>query len=120
MADETGDIEARLERAIQHKIQGEYDDAVTLLSGVLAESPNHARTHHQLGLVYGFTGLFDESVEEMETAARLDPDSILILNDLGKTHTMLGDYEKAIPVFERVLERDPLNEEAIKNLKFLR
>lgn len=120
MANETGDIEARLERAIQHKIQGEYDEAVALLSGILSELPNHARTHHQLGLVYGFTGLFDESVAEIEAAARLEPDSIIILNDLGKTHTMLGDYEKAIPVFEHVLERDPLNEEAIKNLKFLR
>ena len=120
MPDETGDIEARLERAIQHKIKGEYDDAVTLLQGILAEAPDHARTHHQLGLVYGFTGLFDESVEEIEAAARLDSESITILNDLGKTHTMLGDYEKAIPVFERVLERDPFNEEAIKNLKFLR
>ncbi len=120
MTGETGDIQERMERAVQHKIQGEYDDAVALLKGVLDESPDHPEAHHQLGLVYGFTGLFDESTEEMETAARLAPADIPILIDLGKTHTMLGEYEKAIPVFERVLELDPSNDEATKNLKFLR
>ena len=120
MADQTSDIQERMERAIGHKIQGEYDQAVALLQGILAEAPEHPEAHHQLGLVYGFTGLFDESTEELETAARLAPTDLPILIDLGKTHTMLGEYEKAISVFERVLEMDPSNDEAHKNLQFLR
>jgi Tfp pilus assembly protein PilF len=32
---------------------------------------------------------------------------------------MYGDYDKAKPVFQRVLQIDPNNDEAIKNLGFL-
>ena len=120
MADDRGDIEARLEKAIAHKIVGEYDDAVDLLKSVLSDAPDHSQAHHQLGLVYGFTGLFDESMEELEAAAGLEPASVPILIDLGMTLSMLGEVERAIPVFERVLEFDPANEKAINNLKFLR
>lgn len=113
------DIAARLEQAIQHKIEGQYDEAVALLQDVLAEEPDLPEAHHQLGLVYVFTGLFDESTVELERAVALSPESIKFLIDLGKTHTMLGDYEKAVPIFQRVLEIDPFNDEARKNLDFL-
>ena len=114
------DIAARLEQAVRHKVEGQYDEAVTLLQQLVADAPDLADAHHELGLVYVFTGLFDESTAELERAVELAPDSIKFLIDLAKTHTMFGDYEKAIPVFERVLELDPGNEEANKNLQFIR
>ena len=117
MADDV--IAARLEQAVQHKIVGEYDEAVAILQEVLAQAPELPDAHHQLGLVYVFTGLFDESTAELERAVELSPASIKFLIDLGKTHTMLGDYEKAVPIFQRVLEIDPFNDEARKNLDFL-
>jgi tetratricopeptide (TPR) repeat protein len=119
MADDAGDIAARLERAVQHKIVGEYDAAVELLQSVLADAPESPDAHHELGLVYVFTGLFDESTAELEKAVELSPDTIKFLIDLGKTHTMLGDYDKAIPPFRRVLSLDPFNDEAKKNLDFI-
>jgi tetratricopeptide (TPR) repeat protein len=114
------DVAARLEQAVQHRIAGEYDEAVEILKDMLAQEPDLPDAHHELGLDYVFTGLFDESTAELEKAVELAPQSVKFLIDLGKTHTMLGDYEKAIPVFERVLEMDPSNDEAQKNLKFLR
>ena len=113
------DVAALLEKAIQHKIVGEYDEAVKLLQEVLALEPDSPEGHHELGLVYVFTGLFDESLGELERAVELSPDSIKFILDLAKTYTMLGEYEKAIPVFKRVLEMDPFNDEALKNLDFI-
>jgi len=114
------DIAAQLEKAVQHKIAGEYEEAVVLLKAVLAAEPNNPDAHHELGLVLVFTGAFDESVQELELAVRLNPRSIPFILDFGKTLTMLGEYEKAIPAFEYVLRIDPTNQEAIKNLDFIR
>ncbi len=86
---------------------------------LLQENPSHAEARHQLGLVYGFIGLFDESVAELEQAARLDPDNILARNDLALTYTMLGMYEEAKTEFARVLERDRQNDVALRNLTYL-
>ncbi len=120
MADGADDFAARFEKAVQHRIAGEYDEAVELLQPLLEEAPDHADAHHELGLIYSFRVLMDESIFELERAVELSPKSVKYLLDLGKTHTMYGDYDKAIPVFERVLEMDPTNDEATKNLNFIR
>lgn len=113
-------VMARFQQAVQHRLAGEYDEAIVLLQGVLVEEPNNADAHHELGLIYSFRVLIDESIFELERAISLSPNTIKYLLDLGKTHTMYGDYDKAIPVFERVLSLDPFNDEAIKNLNLIR
>lgn len=114
------DSAERLAQVVRHKVVGEYDEAIEILKDVLAHEPDLPDAHHEMGLVYVFTGLFDESIAELEHAVALAPGSIKFLLDLAKTHTMLGDYEKAIPLFENVLEVDPFNDEALKNLEFIR
>ncbi len=114
-----GSAAERFAKAMQHKMNGEYDQAEALFKSVLAEQPNNADVYHELGLTYSYRVFIDESIEALERAVRLMPTSTVFLNDLGKTHTMYGDYDKAKPVFERVLELDPFNEEAEKNLQFL-
>ena len=120
MADDADDIARRLEKAIQHRLNGEYDDAVPILQSIIDESPDLADAHHELGLIYSFRVLMDESIAELERAVELSPGTVKYLLDLGKTHTMYGDYEKAIPVFEQVLSLEPFNDEATKNLSFIR
>ena len=70
-------LEERLARGIACKIEGRYDEAATEIKSVLLENPQYAEAHHQLGLVYGFVGLFDESVTELEEAVRLHPTNLL-------------------------------------------
>ena len=120
MADDADDIARRLEKAVQHRMNGEYDDAIPILQSILEEAPDLADAHHELGLILSFRVLIDESIAELERAVALAPSSVKYLLDLGKTHTMYGDYDKAIPVFEQVLSLDPFNVEASKNLDFIR
>lgn len=64
---------SQLDRGIAFKVEGRYEEAVTELREFLEQDPNSGDGHHQLGLVYGFIGLFDESIEELQKAVLLTP-----------------------------------------------
>ena len=49
-----GSAADRFARGIQHKINGEYDEAERLFKSVIEEQPNNADAYHELGLVYSF------------------------------------------------------------------
>jgi len=116
MADDTA---SRFTLGVDHRINGRYDQAEALFKSVLADEPDNADAHHELGLVYSFV-VHDDCVPELEHAVRLRPDSVTFLISLAKTHTMFGDFDKAKPLFEKILSIDPFNEEANKNLEYLR
>jgi len=117
MAD--GSAAERFAKAMQHKMNGEYDEAETLFKSIIDEQPANADAYHELGLTYSYRVFIDESIEALEKAVHIVPTSTRYLIDLGKTHSMYGDYEKAKPVFLRVLELDPFNDEAQSNLDYL-
>jgi len=60
-----------------------------------------------LGLLYGQHGFFDEAVEPLEQAARLDPDSSEIQHDLGLTYFRLRRYKEARAPLEKAVELRP-------------
>jgi Flp pilus assembly protein TadD len=107
-----------LERAIAHKVEGDYEAAIAELRQALIEEPNSAEAHHQLGLVFGFVGEFDDSLSSLKRAVDLRQDNVPVLNDLAKTYAMLGMYEEARAGFEEVLRLDPGNETARQNMMF--
>lgn len=112
-------IDDRLARGVAHEIQGEYDEAIEELKAILEEDSSHAGAHMHLGLIYGFIGLFDESIQELRTAVHLAPMDLVVRNNLAKTYAMLGCIDEAREQFTFVLEQDPTNEEALKNLTYL-
>src|SRR4029079_7243410 len=84
-----------LDQGIAYKVAGDYDQAIRVFQAILADEPNSSEAHHQLGLVYGFTGMFDESLEELQHAVDLDGANLFTRNDLAKTYAMLGMIEEA-------------------------
>lgn len=115
---EADNIEQRCDQALELKNQGQYDEAAKRLQAILEESPEHARAHLGLGLVYCFVGKFDESLEELKRAVDCDPSWVDGHLNLAKTYAMLGFYEEAKVEFNRVLELHPGHPEATKQLKF--
>lgn len=111
-------VSQHLERAITLKIEGDYDAAVAALKAILADEPDLSEAHHQLGLVYGFTGEFDESLAELERAVSLDGTDLTTRLDLAKTYAMLGMYDEARAGFEHILSEEPDNEVAKQQLSF--
>ena len=94
------------------RIDGEYDLAITLLQKAIAENPQFAQAHLELGLAYCFNGSFDEAIAAMQEAVRLDASNADIHLHLAKTYTMLGMYEEGQAAFQQVLALSQAGEEA--------
>ena len=112
-------VEQDFQKAMESKSKGDYERAIAQFKRLLEKEPKHARAHLNLGLVYGFAGMFDESLAELERAAQCDPTSVEAYLSLGKTFCMLGMYEDAKRSFETVLQLQPGHWEAKKQLSYL-
>jgi tetratricopeptide (TPR) repeat protein len=112
-------VERDFQDAMESKSRGDYERAIAQFKRILEKEPKHARAHLNLGLVYGFVGMFDDSLAELERAAQYDPESIEAHLCIGKTFCMLGMYEDAKRSFEVVLQLQPGHWEAKKQLTYL-
>lgn len=101
------------------KEEGRYEEAEQAYACILRHDPQHAQARLGLGLVYCFTGRFDESLEQMREATECSPQWVDAHLQLGKTYAMLGMVEEACREFERVLSLHPGHPEASKQLSFL-
>ena len=107
-----------LEQGIALRQKGDYDAAVSIIQSAHLEADQLPEMHRQLGLIYGFTGMFDESIEELAKASSLSPERNDIRNELALTYSMLGMNDEAKAEFEEVLRRDPEDEKALANIVF--
>ncbi len=108
----------RWQQAVWFKTDGRYEEALLELKALLVDYPNDAEIHHQVGLILGFTGAFEQSLTELLKAVELSGENTVIRNDLALTYTMLGMYDEAKGQFARVLERDRDNQIALRNLTY--
>jgi tetratricopeptide (TPR) repeat protein len=110
--------QAAFDKAVQHKLDGQYDEALEILRPMLDAQPNNAELMHELGLIHSFRVDMDESIYYLETAVRLAPKNITYMIDAGKNHAMFGNDDKAKAIFQYVLHLEPGNQEAEKNLAY--
>ncbi len=102
------------------RIAVRVDEAIEAYERYVAQHPDSPEAHHGLGLCYGFKGLLEPSIRELELAAELAPLSTKILLDLAKTYLMNEMYVEGETMFARVLKIDPGNDEAKKQLAYCR
>jgi serine/threonine-protein kinase len=74
----------------------------------IALNPNYANAHY----FYAFTflisrGRVDEAIAEMKKAAELDPLSLIINTNLGRTYFLARQYDKALEQYRKTLDLDP-------------
>ncbi len=73
-----------------------WKDEGTLWGDVVGKSPEKARGHTNLGLVYYHQGRLEEAVKEYTTAIRSKPDYAEAHNNLGLVYYLQGRVEEAI------------------------
>ncbi len=120
---------------------GEYARSVEYLEQVLAREPKQGFAN--LYLAYNLMELeqWDEARKKLETAVKNDPrqlrtvmqeialieligkvnekpGDLSLLNALAQFYNMKNDYGKSLEYSNRVLESDPMNEEALKSALF--
>lgn len=109
------EVRAKLDRADEERIAGNYDQAEELYNEVLpmlSDAVEEAEARHGLGSVLLFTGRFDEGLVELKRAHEGNPDDATIYLDLAKTHLMLGMYDVAQPQLAEIVDRFPDTPEA--------
>jgi len=70
-------------------------------------NPSYAAGHRGFALGLLSQGRFEEAIEHLQTAQRLDPISILTTNNMATTLYCARRYEEAMRVARRHLEMDP-------------
>ena len=88
------------QRAYQHQMQGELDQAIQLYQESLAICPT-AEAHTFLGWTYSFQGRLSEAIAECHKAIAVDPDFGNPYNDIGVYLMQEGDLDGAIPWLEK-------------------
>ena len=63
----------------------------------------------QLGLAKLGDGHADEAIVPLERAKRLEPNSMSILEALGRTYLRVGFYDRAVEAFQTILDREPID-----------
>ena len=71
-------------------------------------NPNYATAHQWYGIdLLVALGRFDEAISEVKRALELDPLSLIINSDLGRTYYFARRYDEAIEQLRKTLEMDP-------------
>ena len=110
-----------LEKAHSHRLAGEYEQAEAAYRQILTCDPSSAQACWGLAHALMNEGDFDGCEIYFAQAVELDADNTLFLLDLAKFLTMLGEYDRARPFFEKVVaesDNDRLVSEAKKQLSY--
>jgi predicted O-linked N-acetylglucosamine transferase (SPINDLY family) len=109
-------VSESLSSALQHQKAGRLQVAEAICHQILAAEPDHAETHHLLGLVAFQTGNSRMAVEHVRRAIELKGGSAVFRFNLGKILKGQGDLEGAAACLCRALELKPDFAEAHNNL----
>ncbi|MCL4202249.1 MAG: tetratricopeptide repeat protein [Pirellulaceae bacterium] len=90
-----------MQQAIQAQRAGRLEQAESAYRKVLAEQPDHAAAHHNLALLLLHRNQLEAALEHMQTAARLEPESVEILNNLGGLRERSGQLSEAIEAYRQ-------------------
>jgi len=89
-------------------IRRQYDKAIAECQKAVALSPNSAEANLFYGAALRWAGRFDEAIPVFKKAIRLNPVTPLnYLNHLAWVYAFSEQYEKAISLWNRTIERNP-------------
>lgn len=92
-----------LQRAIQARDEGQFDEAESLLRELVALRPEDANIRAELGDTLAMTDRFDEAREAFDKALELNPNTPGALYGMGNALNLDGDYTGAEEHYRRAL-----------------
>jgi protein O-mannosyl-transferase len=110
-------IDGRYNLALAYNKKRDFSNAVPVLNEIIQMAPGQPRSHYFLGISY--TGLknYEQAEIEFTTAIRMDPGYAAAYFDRGVLYTdCLSKFGKGIADFQKVLQLNPSNKDAIINL----
>jgi len=102
-----------------YQISERLDEAVHGFENAARLNPEFQGAWNNLGNCYRTLGKFRESILAFENAGRLNPDSTDVWSNLGGVLCDAGDIDGAQRNYEKALELDAQNQNALSNLIYL-
>ena len=100
----------------EYMVARDYDAASTAFKEGLSRLPNNADALIALSLIERRKAQWPEAVAHQEQAARLDPQSVPVLSQLGVTYFALRQFEDAHTIVDRLLALAPENPQVLAGL----
>jgi TolB-like protein/class 3 adenylate cyclase/Tfp pilus assembly protein PilF len=89
-------------------VRDQYDKAIVEAQNAVELNPNCTSSNFVYGMVLRVAGRYYDSIPILKKAIRLNPVTpINYLNNLAWSYTLTEQYEKAIPLWKRTIERNP-------------
>jgi adenylate cyclase len=89
-------------------LRKDYENAIAESQKSVDLAPNSAVANFISGMVLRNAGRYDDAIPFLEKAIRLDPITpVNFLNHLAWAHTSLTQYEKALPLWNKAVEKNP-------------
>jgi tetratricopeptide (TPR) repeat protein len=82
-------------------------------------NPGYASAHQWYGILLTSLGRIDEGIAEIRVAGVLDPLSPVIMSNVSETYAQEGDLDRALGLYERVMDLAPGYINARASLAFL-
>lgn len=71
---------------------------------ILKYYPNHIESLSNLSITYLLTGKYDEAIEPLLRAEKLNPKDYIVLSNIAQGYKLKGDKRKAIEYYEKTIE----------------
>jgi tetratricopeptide (TPR) repeat protein len=88
----------------------EYERALQEFSAVYEERPNDSELLSHIAFIWRRQGLFEQCLSNQERALQLNPRDVDSMIELSHTLAVVGKYDRAIELNQKVIELDPQNE----------
>jgi tetratricopeptide (TPR) repeat protein len=94
--------------------EGKIDEAIHVLEELIKLEPDFALAYNDLGVLYYQTDQKEKTLKCYEEAVRLDPDQLNYKKNLADFYFVeLGEVEKALEIYFRLLNEDPTDIETL-------
>ena len=110
---------AYLNRGVTHLFQKQFDPAIRDFDQALRVTPRNAHVLVQRATAYYFKKQPERALTDLNEAIRIDANRLQAYKLRGGILGVLGKRDQAIADFRKVLELNPANENAKKNLRDL-
>lgn len=97
-------------------LEGKYSVAESALIDVLSKNPRNTEAYRLLGIVYLKRKDFEQAREVFEEALRRDPDHGGLHGPLGYCYMSVGEYGKALSMYQQAHNMDETNIEYLEQL----
>jgi tetratricopeptide (TPR) repeat protein len=105
--------------AEEYRKEGMLDEAIEALQTGLEKHKAYTSARVLLGKIYIEKGMPGEAREEFENVIASVPDNLFSHKKLAEIYRDTGESELAIKAFKAILKLNPMDEEALNNLKDL-